>query len=81
VVTEQILEMLLLAVGPLLQCRFGLGLPGQDAFDRFGCEGAVADRAFLGSDHILGCIDGQQGQDTVRLGKLGLAVAWTSRDD
>lgn len=57
-VAEQILEMLLLALGPLFQGRFGLRLPGQDAFDRLGGKGAIADRAFQGGDYIAGRIDG-----------------------
>ena len=59
--------MLLLPLGPLFERRFGLGLPGQDAFDRLRREGAVAGGAFQGGDHVRDCVDGQQGQDAVRL--------------
>ena len=59
--------MLLLPLGPFFQGGSRLGTPGQDAFDGIGAEGPVADSAFQGGDHILGRINGQQGQHAMRL--------------
>lgn len=59
--------MLLLTFGPFFERGFGLGLSGQDAFDRLGSEGAVAAGAFEGSDDIGGGVNAQQGQDAVGL--------------
>ena len=67
VFTQSGIERLAMQVGEFVQERLGLGLGGEDAADRRQGEGAEADGAFQGREHVVTPIVGQQCQQLLRL--------------
>ena len=67
VLAQQGIERFTLQVGEFVQERLGLGLGGEDAADRRQGEGAEANGAFQGLEHIVAPIVGQQRQQLLRL--------------